>query len=791
MSEKDNQQPASIWIDRYLDLILAHRWKSLLALLLVILIASSGLPGLYLQADYRSLFKPGNENLIQFLGVEEDFSKSDNVLFVLTSPKGVFNNDVLQAVVELTDAGWQLPFASRVDSLANYQHTTVAGDDLKVANLVPSDMALSPARITDIKAVATDQVELAGRVVSRDHAMTAVNVTLAMPYEDNHAETFEVVIAAQELKASFSERFPELRIEMVGMVAFNQALLESSQNDVAITMPTMFGIITLLLIVLLRSVRATVLTLLVAIASTLFAMGIAGWLKMGITPPTGLTPNIVLIVAVANCVHLFISYLRATGQTGNGKDKEKAVRKAMQKNAGPILLTNLSTAIGFLSMMFSESPPFADLGMLVAIGLVATALMTLCAVPILLTLLPARPRKPADSARGLGGQADPWRAFAAVVTRYPKSLSATAALMGIGFLALASTNELNDNIIQYLSPGNSFREAAELADVHLGGTYSAELALDTKQEQGVTTPTFLAQLDAITDWLRSQPEVTSVNAISDTIKRLNQTLHQNDPTFYRIPESQELVAQYLLLYELSLPYGLSLTDQINLDRSSARIRVSLPSMSSNDMLQFEKRVREKMAALAPGLAYVMSSPTIIFSHMGELNTRSSLMGALAAVFLISLVMGLTLRSLRLGLISLMPNLMPAAIGFGLWALVYGEVGMSLAMVAGMTLGIVVDDTVHFLTRYLTARRSGLSSEESVVSAFNDVGRALLTSTVILTAGFIAILLLSEFRLNSDMGLLTAVIIVVALLFDLILLPALLVMFDSDRRGKAVPKQAIN
>ncbi len=485
----------------------------------------------------------------------------------------------------------------------------------------------------------------------------------------------------------------------------------------------------------------------------------------------------VLIVAVANCVHLLVSFLRASA---SGLGKREAVRHAMVKNAGPILLTNISTAIGFLSMGFSESPPFADLGVLVAIGLVATAVMTLVAVPILLSALPARRRSPPPVA-----SRSRWQGFAETVTRYPRSAGVLAVAIGLGFGALAMTNELNDNIIEYLSPGNTFRQAAELADEHIGGTYSIEMSLDTGLAQGATTPRFLGKLDALAGWLRQQPEVTSVNAISDTVRRLNQNLHGDDPAYYRIPETQELTAQYLLLYELSLPLGLELTDQINMDRSAARVRVAMPSMSTAQMLGVERRIREQVTREMPEVEYVLSSPTIMFAHMGELNTRSSLLGALAAVFLISIVMGVALRSVRLGVISLLPNLMPAAVGFGLWALTFGTIGMSLAMVAGMTLGIVVDDTVHFLSRYLHARRSGADARSAVVSALDDVGRALVFSTLILTSGF-AMLMLGEFRLNTDMGLLTAIIIVVALLFDLVALPALLVLFDRRPSARFVP-----
>lgn len=255
-------------------------------------------------------------------------------------------------------------------------------------------------------------------------------------------------------------------------------------------------------------------------------------------------------------------------------------------------------------------------------------------------------------------------------------------------------------------------------------------------------------------------------------------MHGDDLSRYELPSKRELAAQYLLLYEMSLPYGLDLNNQINVDKSATRISVTLKTISTRQILELERRVAQWLSNNTPSLLTTGSSPTIMFSHIGQRNIRSMLWGTSIALILISGILIFALRSLKLGLISLIPNLAPAAIAFGIWGVLVGEIGLSLSVVAGMTIGIVVDDTVHFLSKYLRAQREqGMRAEDAVRYAFSTVGIALGVTTAVLVAGFL-VLALSAFELNSGMGLLTAITIAIALFIDYLLLPPLLIAFES-------------
>jgi len=304
-------------------------------------------------------------------------------------------------------------------------------------------------------------------------------------------------------------------------------------------------------------------------------------------------------------------------------------------------------------------------------------------------------------------------------------------------------------------------------------------SIKSNESSGINHPKFLAVTEKFTQWMRMQKETDHVLSITDTIKRLNKNMHGDDESFYKLPATQDLSAQYLLLYEMSLPYGLDLNNQLNVDKSGVRITVTYKNITSVELIEMEQKVKDWFAKNGQNYSIEAASPNLMFAHIGQRNIISMLMGTSLALLVISLLLGIALKSVRFGIISLFPNLIPAGVAFGFWGIFVSEIGLGLSVVTGMTLGIIVDDTVHFLSKYLHGRRDkGLDSIASVRYAFASVGRALWITTLILIMGFI-VLAQSTFKLNSDMGLLTAVTIFIALIVDFFFLPPLLILLDKD------------
>jgi predicted RND superfamily exporter protein len=753
----------------YGEWILRWRFPVILLCLLLVALAASGTRFLSFKTDYRVFFSADNPQLQAFEQLQNTYTKTDNVLFAIAPKDGtVFTRDTLAAIAWLTQECWQIPYSLRVDSLSNYQHTRAEGDDLIVADLVSDPDTLDAAQLGSIRDIAVNEPLLVNRLVSPDGSVAGVNVTIQLPDHGTGKEVPEVTAFARDLVSQLEARYPELDVYLTGMVIMNNTFPEVSIHDQQTLVPVMFAIVLLTLLLLLRSLSAMLVTFLVIVLSIASAMGLAGWMGYALTPPSASSPPIILTLAVADCVHIFATLLHAMGM---GADKRAAMVESLRVNLQPVFLTSLTTVIGFLSMNFSDAPPFRDLGNIVAIGVGVAFLLSVTLLPALTSVLPMKARPGATKKTYYIDR------FADTVVSRRRFLFWGMGFILVALVAFIPRNELNDEFIKYFDLSIPFRVDTEFATTHLTGVYTIEYSLGTGESGGINEPEFLREVERFADWYREQPHVLHVNTITDIMRRLNKNMHADDPQWYRLPDERELAAQYLLLYEMSLPYGLDLNNQIDVAKSATRMVVSLENLSSNELLGIEKRAQQWLADNAPHMQSSGASSAVMFAYIGQRNIRSMLIGTSVALVLISLVLVVALRSVKIGLISLIPNLAPAAMGFGLWGLLSGQVGLGLSVVTGMTLGIVVDDTVHFLSKYLRARRErGLDPQGAVRYAFHTVGTALLVTTLVLIAGFL-VLTQSAFKLNADMGLLTAITIAFALAADFLFLPPLLMKLD--------------
>ena len=750
------------------------RWRYPVLVVCLLLVAGAGAGGQFLafKTDYRNFFSADNPQLQAFEQLQNTYTKTDNVLFVLAPKDGrVFSNETLASTIALTKAAWQIPYSIRVDSITNFQHTVAEGDDLTVDDLVPGAGELDAATLQEIHDVALREPLLRNRLISANGQVTGINVTVQLPDPDDQTghEVPEVAAFVRELADSARAANPNLDIYLTGMVMMNNSFPEVMIRDQHTLVPAMFGVVILTLVLLLRSYSATLGTLLVIVFSVITAMGLAGWAGIRLTPPSAAAPTIILTLAVADCVHVLVTFLHAMRR---GVDKTSAIIESLRVNLQPVFLTSVTTAIGFMSMNFSDAPPFRDLGNIVAAGVMCAFVYSVTLLPALMLILPVR--IPAGKTR----QSHRMDRFADLVVERRSFLFWGTGFIIVSLIVFIPKNELNDEFIKYFDESIDFRRSTEFASENLTGLYTIDYSLDAGESGGISNPDFLRNVERFADWYESQPEVLHVNTLPDILKRLNKNMHGDDEDWYRLPEARDLTAQYLLLYEMSLPYGLDLNNQIDVGKSATRMTVTVRNISSNEMLALEHKAQQWLLAHVPSMKSAGASPSVMFAHIGRRNIISMLTGTTIALILISGILVFALQSFKIGAISLIPNLAPAAMGFGLWGLLVGEVGLGLSVVAGMTLGIVVDDTVHFLSKYLRARREQqLNPEDAVRYAFSTVGTALLVTSVVLIAGFM-VLSQSPFKLNADMGLLTAITIGFALLADFLFLPPLLMKVEK-------------
>ena len=758
-------------IIRYTEWLLKWKYAVVAATVMLTILLAAGVTRLHFTNDYRVFFSKENPQLLAFENLQNTYTKNDNVLFVIT-PKdhNVFTPETLTAVRDITKQSWQIPYSIRVDSITNFQHTSADEDDLIVDDLVPNPETLSEEDLQYIKEVALTEPMLINRLISKDAAYTGVNVVIQLPGVDQLKENPQVVSFARKMRDDMLQKYPNIEIRLVGVAMMNNAFPEASMRDGQTLVPLAFLATIIMVYLLLRGFSGTVATVIVVFFSIVSAMGITGWLGIKLTPPSASAPIIILTLAVANAVHILVAVVH---EMHKGHSKYESIKESVRVNMMPIFLTNLTTVIGFLSMNTSDAPPFRDLGNIAAIGITASFFYSVTFLPAIMAILPIHSRHIVVGTAPMHKLAD-W-----IIARR-KMLLPVVLLICFIFISMIPLNKLNDVFVNYFDESVDFRVDTDYATAHLTGTYNIDYSLDSGAPQNVSDPVFLKQVEAFADWYRQQPEAVHVNVITDTFKRLNKNMHGDDLAWYKLPENNKLAAQYLLLYEMSLPYGLDLNNQIDVAKRHTRMSVILKTISSSEILALEQRAQDWMLKNAPGMRTEGTSPAIMFSHIGMRNIVSMLSGTAIALVTITIVLIISLRSIKYGLITLIPNMLPAAVAFGIWGLVDGEVGLALSIVTAMTLGIVDDDTVHFISNYLRGRKEkNLSSAEAIHYAFRHVGVAIWVTSAVLIAGFL-ILSLSAFELNASMGIMTGMIIAIAMILEFFLLSPLLMLFDEDK-----------
>ncbi|EMK3412115.1 MMPL family transporter [Vibrio parahaemolyticus] len=742
----------------------------LLATIFLIIVATIGGKNLYFRGDYDIFFDGTNKQLLAFDEIQTTFAKTDNLAIVIAPEDGdIFTPQTLSLIQKITVDAWQVPYSSRVDSIANYQHTEASDDDLLVEDLLYSEYELIPERISKVKSIALSEPVLKSALVSEKGDVTVVNITVQLPEMDKTAEVEEVVSSINAMIDRYQRAYPDVTFHKAGIIAMNHAFMTAAQDDSSTLVPTMLVVILVFLTIMLRSILSVIATLIVIIGSVMATLGISGWAGMFLSTATVNVPTLIMTLAVADCVHV-IATMRQSMK--NGFTKAQSIERSIALNFVPILITSVTTAIGFLMMNMSDSPVLRDFGNLSALGVMVACFLSVTLLPALLKLLPIHVKMETSQ-----DQKHVMDRLGDFVVSQRRALLPLSVVVIVVCASLIPLNKVNDESVEYFGQRNEFRQAADFMEERISGMTNISIAIKTNESQGIAAPDFLNTIGEFSSWLRGQPETDHVATLADVYKRLNKNMHGDDEAYYSLPQERELAAQYLLLYEMSLPYGLDLNNQINVDKSSIKMVLTVANLGSVELVDLENRIYQWFAEHAPQYQVVASSPSLMFAHIGETNMASMLSTLPITLVLISALLIFALRSVRLGLISLMPNIAPAVIGFGLWALISGEINLGLSVVVTLTLGIVVDDAVHFLSKYQRARREGQTAEQAVRYAFHTVGRALWITTVVLVAGF-SVLAMSSFRLNADMGQLSAIVIFIALVVDFLFLPTLLMLFDK-------------
>ncbi len=765
------------WAARWAQLVTEHRLLVSLAGCALAMLMFAGMSRLGFNTDYKVFFAADNPQLQAFEDINKTFSKNETVFFTVYVPNDtIFRPENLQLIAYLTAEAWQIPHSARVDSITNYQHTTSSNDELLVTDLVPAPKALTPAEVERVRAIALGEPELRNKLIAADGRASGVSVTLQLPEGDAFAP-MQAVIYAEKLVERVRSEYPKVQIALTGLVPVSAAYPRAAQADTQTLLPIMIGIVFVVLLVQLRSLATTLLSLVIVVLSSAAAFGAAGWFGILLTSPAVMAPLVILAIAIAECVHIIM----ATGQAQlHTPSQLAAVSIAIKKTFWPVVLTSVTDVVGFLGLNFASSPPYRDFGNIAALGAMIALVLSLTVLPAALTVLPRR-----------WGAKPPPRFLDRIDRSLTRSIALRGGALAVGLIVVtvavvpfATRLQINDHIIEYFDKDNPIRRDSELTLAHLTGIYDVEFKVASGVDDGIADPDYLQRLDRFTQWLRQQPEVVAVGSFSDTMKSMNRSLHADDQAFYRIPASSQEAAQILLLYEYSLPYGRNLNDRIDVRKSATRVVATLGRLTTAQVIALKERGESWLHSNGFAPDSKGAGMAVMFSYLSHHNIESMLSGTTYTLLLIAAVLWLRFRRIGTTTVAVGVNMIPLAVSFGIWGAAVSFVNTAASMACAVAFGLIVDGTIHLASVYEDHRSQGLSPDEAMRSTLGEVVSPIIAANIALLAGFL-LLTMSEFRMNSDLGLLTALMIFIGLLYNLIVLPAFLLLLDRRTASASV------
>ncbi|MDG9667250.1 efflux RND transporter permease subunit [Hahella sp. CR1] len=757
-------------------LIIAAPKRVIAFLLLMPVLLSPGLQYIKFNDDYRVYFSKDNVDLVAWENLLDTYSRTDPLIVTVEATQGadLFSPEVMEAVQRLTEELWQVDFVTRVDSITNFQHIEADAEEILVEDLVVPEKLHNPGYLSSRRTIAESEPRIKDRMLSSDGKVTAIYLQLMIPDKENAIA--EAAAKVRSIRDGYEQRYANLDIRLGGIVMLNAAFDEYARADMATLFPLMFLIFMVIMALLFRSWKVTLCIVFSTILTVFSAFGVTGFLGIEFSPHSSIAPHVILTISVAVGIHVALSYLFGRARYPGRDD---AVKHTLQQNIYPVTLTSLTTGIGFLSMLYSDVPPFQHLGVMCALGVLFAYINSMILIPASMMLMNIQRDQSATS----------------VISQLCKALGEflvrRKALVAVVFLGLMSAPlyglryfTIDDHPVKMFEKGTEFRDDADFIDQRLAGTTTIHFSLDTGVEQGISDPVFLQDAEAFKQHLLDDPMINHVASLTDTLKRVNKSLHNGDQAFYKTADSQEANAQALLFYEANLPFGQEINNEINIAKSSTRMIATISSSSSSEIINLVDRTHQWLQDNVHSFKSRGVSVLVMFSYMIERLADNMIINAALATVLIGLVLTLTLGSVRLGLISMAPNLAPILVAFGVWSLCGGSLDFAAVLIFAMTLGVVVDDTVHFISKYLRLTRDqGMTPNEAVVETFRSIGPALLISTVVLSVGFLAFSL-SHFHMNVTLGIMSSLTFLIALIFDFIMLPLLLLAFGPKPKPAA-------
>jgi predicted RND superfamily exporter protein len=634
---------------------------------------------------------------------------------------------------------------------------------------------LSDNDLAEVRDIALADEDLVKTQLARDGDM-ALAIFKYRPSGEGLSERLEIARSVVALRDRLRGDYPGVEIYVLGNDLFELDSYNAQIKDRNNLAPLVALATTLLLWLCLNSLVYALCTLVVSFLGILLTIGTVGWSGFAFNQISNMGPLVVLTIAMAHGIHIISIYLQGLHE---GLSKLEALEQSLRLNLQPVTLATVTTAMGFLSLNYCSSAGIYGFGNAVAMGVVWAYLVTLTLLPALIMWVPTRRIPRPLGVRGM------IRRVSDLVTQRGNALFWGLSVIIVVCLAMLPLNKVDFDRFEFIDKDSDFHRVITALAEKIGNDQSLVYAIDSGQYYGIADPAFMLEVERFADWLEEQPDVSVVNSYVGMLKTLNEAENDNDEAWHILPDDNLQVIDYLVGYQLVQEIEPHLEPIFDPEYTTVRVVVGTSNLSNVQLLELNKRIEAwHTANINPDYRVLHGSNTILYARLNDTISRQLLEGFTVSFLLITLTMLVGLRSVRYGLISIAPNLLPPAVVFGVWGLFVGQLSPYILMLFSISIGLVVDDSVHVLSKYMAARKAGENPDEAVRYSLDKAGSAITITTAALAMGTF-ILVFSNTYYYQNVALMLTPIIVVALLLDLLFLPPLLVKLDRflDRRGE--------
>ena len=751
--------------ERFTAVVLRWRWPLLVAVAALSVLFARELPSLRIDNSNENWLVEGDESL-ELIHKFNDLFGSDDFVYVLQRESDFFRAEPIHRASELAAAlDAAVPHVLDTTWLGNAEFIEGRGDTIEIEELMLT-LPERPAELARVRARALAEPVYLDNLISRDGSVAGLLLEMDAYPDDGVDPRKDIAPAVREVLAR--PEFAGLDLTAVGGPIFDYDL-----DKVAASEGQRLGLVCLVIQMAIlfwvgRGLRGVVVPALLVVLSVVWTFGLVAIAGIELNAIVAMVPVLLICVGIGDAMHIISEFHY---QQGLGLERRAALGRAMSLVGWACVLTSVTTAVGFLSFTVTPIRPYREMGLYAAAGVLVAVALSFVIVPILYSWGPARSQVRAREAGDVFDRL--LRAAARLVTRRPLAVVLTfSALTAVALMGYARVR-VETNPLEMFKPHVPSRQAMEAVDAEMGGSMSVEILLDTGERDGILDPVFLAELDALDAFVRGHPLTTKSTSILDVFRQMRMAFHENRPEFYGVPTGREEAAQYLLLYELS--GGEDKAKLLPFENDIARLTARTRALSTADVERLFGDLQAYASEHLVGVATLEFTGMLNWVRsMTDLLEQGQRRSFAAALVAIGLVMMGVLRSVKLGLISMIPNVFPIFMTLGLLGWIGRPMDLMMMGFSALVIGVVVDDTIHFFLRFRREFERLGSYPGALEATLTTVGRPLTFTTMTLSLGFAA-LAASDMTGIGNFGVLAGFAFSWALLADFLFAPALMLL----------------